>query len=112
MILMSPEMMNTDGYEWFIQNTSVQPRLRGFGVDEAHLCLSWGKRFRTAFNDLGFNRDRIPANVPLIFTTATLAAGRDTDEILRLFSLEPGGYHLIRRSNIPLTSSFKFFFES
>ena len=69
-------------------------------MDEEHLCLSWGKRFRTAFNDLGFNRDRIPANVPLILTTATLAAGRDTDEILRLFSLEPGGYHLIRHSNI------------
>ena len=99
MLLMSPEMMNTDGYESYIWESSVRPRLRGFGVDETHLCLSWGKRFRGAFKDLGFNRDRIPSNVPLILTTATLATGKPTNDILSIFNLRHGQYHLIRRSN-------------
>ena len=60
-------------------------------MDETHLCLSWCKHIRSAINDLGFNRDRKPANVPLILTKSTLAAGRYT---------ELGGYQLIHHSNI------------
>ena len=99
-------------YGWWIQSFTIQPRLRVFGVDEAHLYLSWGKRVRSIFNDLGFNRDRIPTNIPPVLVTVTLATGRNTSGILHLLNREIGGYHLIRRSKIPLTSSFKFLFES
>ncbi|KAK7687037.1 hypothetical protein QCA50_009537 [Cerrena zonata] len=99
-ILLSPEMMNTDGYEYFIHHPEVRPRLRGFGVNEAHLARVWGKNFREAFLDLGFNRERIPDHASLILTTATLPIGNPTNRLLDLFNLNPGSYHLIRRSNL------------
>lgn len=91
--------MNTDGYEYYIRHPDVRPRLRGFGVDEAHLANIWGKDFRDAFRDLGYNRERIPDHAPLILTTATLPVGKPTNGLLNLFNINPGSYHLIRRSN-------------
>ena len=97
-------------YGWLIQSFTIQPRLRVFGVDEAHLYLSWGKCARSAFNDLGFNRDRIPISVPPILVTTTLTAGRDTSGILHLLNLRWGNIFLYAVQISCLVSSFTFFF--
>ncbi|KAK7688667.1 hypothetical protein QCA50_008205 [Cerrena zonata] len=100
MILLSPEMIATPGYDTLIEDEGFTNCTRAFGVDEVHLCNFWGEKFCLAFKQLGWNHRRLGSHTVLILTTATLAKGRDTNTILDMFGLDSGEYHLIRRSNV------------
>lgn len=99
MILLSPEMLSSDGFESLLQKKDFTSRLCALGVDEVHLCNSWGEAFRPSFRQIGLVRRRMPARTNLILLTATLAAGPPTTNVLNSFGLRSGDYHLIHRSN-------------
>lgn len=102
MILLSPEMLVGDGFESLLVSKDFTDRMYALRVDEVHLCCTcaWGGGFRPAFTEIGFIRARMPKKPVLILTTATLADGEPTLEIMRFFGLRPGYFHLIRRSNL------------
>lgn len=100
MILLSPEMLSSDGFESLLQKREFSSRLCALGVDEVHLCNSWGDSFRPCFRQIGLVRHRMPSGTKLILLTATLARGPPTTNILNTFGLRAGGFHLIRRPNL------------
>lgn len=99
MILLSPEMLSSDGFESLLQKKDFTSRLCALGVDEVHLCNSWGEAFRPSFRQIGLVRRRMPPQTNLILLTATLAVGPSTTNVLNSFGLRAGEYHLIHRSN-------------
>ncbi|EIW62771.1 P-loop containing nucleoside triphosphate hydrolase protein [Trametes versicolor FP-101664 SS1] len=99
MILLSPEMLSSDVFETLLQKKDFSSRLCALGVDEVHLCNSWGEAFRPCFRHIGLTRCRMPSRTSLILLTATLAKGTPTTNIISSFGLCAGNFHLIRRSN-------------
>ncbi|KAL6305496.1 P-loop containing nucleoside triphosphate hydrolase protein, partial [Sparassis latifolia] len=100
MILISPEMLQTDGYSSLVEDRTFTKRACLLGVDEFHLCNSWGLHFRPAFTQIGFARMHLPKRIVLLLTTATLAAGEATENVCTFFGLREGAFHFIRHSNI------------
>ncbi|KAH9917525.1 P-loop containing nucleoside triphosphate hydrolase protein [Amylocystis lapponica] len=100
MILLSPEMLSTKGYQSLMQSSTFMRRICAFGVDEVHLVNSWGAGFRPCFTQIGFARARLPNRTILILATASLMAGIATENVCRFFGLKNHSFHLIRRSNI------------
>ncbi|KAI0753497.1 P-loop containing nucleoside triphosphate hydrolase protein, partial [Daedaleopsis nitida] len=100
MILLSPEMLASPSFETLVQNRTFASRVCALGVDEVHLCNSWGERFRPCFRQIGFTLKRLPKRTTLVLLTATLAAGPPTTNVLKFFGLREGRFHLIRQSNI------------
>lgn len=100
MILLSPEMLSTDGFESLVQDQTFWNRVCALSVDEVHLCNSWGEDFRLCFRQIGFARAHLPKRVVLTLATATLAEGAPSDNIYHFFGLREGKFHLIRRSNL------------
>ncbi|KAJ3559456.1 hypothetical protein NM688_g328 [Phlebia brevispora] len=99
MVIMSPEMLASKGFEGLMQHKDFARRCWGLGVDEIHLLDSWGASFRKAFWQIGHVRARMPGQTVLIGVTATLATGRPTENVLKFLRLQPGDFHLIHRSN-------------
>ncbi|KAI0348994.1 P-loop containing nucleoside triphosphate hydrolase protein [Trametes cingulata] len=100
MILLSPEMLSSDSFESLLQKRKFSSRLCALGVDEVHLCNSWGESFCPCFRQIGLAQRCMPTSTDLILVTATLAAGLLTMNIINSFGLCPREYHLIRRSNL------------
>lgn len=105
MILISPEELTSRDFRGLLESKSFTARLCRFGIDEVHLIHAWGaSKFRPAFLELGSIRARLPAVkgkfMPIIATSATIRPGPPTTTICRTLGLEPGNYHLLRRSNL------------
>ena len=77
-IILSPEEFQNPEFRHLIDHTEFSKRICKLGVDEIHLLHSswWGKSFRTAFQQIGLLRPRLPLFrgqiISLIGTTATL----------------------------------------
>lgn len=98
-IILSPEMLASKGFEKLIQHADFSARECGLGVDEIHLLETWGAGFRKAFWQIGHVRARLPTRTVLIGLTATLAAGPSTENVFKFLGIRPGEFHLIQRSN-------------
>ncbi|KAJ7705658.1 P-loop containing nucleoside triphosphate hydrolase protein [Mycena metata] len=99
-ILAGPEQLKSDEFEKALRDDWFYNRCCGTGVDEVHLLNSWGARFRKDFLQLGFVQARMTEkHNPWILTSASVRHGAPYDNILELFGLVPGQFHLIRRSN-------------
>lgn len=100
-LILSPELLVSDDFESLIGDTCFKARVCALGVDEVHLCQAWGTSgFRPQYTQIGFVHARLPTEqVVLILSSATLVPGPNTQSTEAFFGLQPGGYHLIRRSN-------------
>ena len=98
-ILVSPEMLSTQGFENMLQQKVFKERVFGLIVDEIHLLNTWGAGFRPMFLQIGYIRARFPTNTILMGLTATLRKGKHTDSVLKFLGLNPEKIHLIQRSN-------------
>ncbi|TCD62749.1 hypothetical protein EIP91_006447 [Steccherinum ochraceum] len=99
MIVLSPEMLNGEGFRKLVENPSFASRICALGVDEVHLCYTWAG-FRKDYGLINHTRMRLTSHVPLILITATLRGGEPTRKVISDFGLVPGRFHLIHRSNI------------
>lgn len=70
MILVSPERLNN---EYFIRNllSTTSGRLGLFVVDEVHCISDWGHDFRPDYQRIGKIIQALPADTPVLGTTAT-----------------------------------------
>lgn len=103
-ILMSPEMLVSPGCRTLLDNQAFKDRCVCLGVDEVHLIVNWGG-FRDTYNQIGHMRARFPTTldgsyIPVIATSATIREGHPKQRICEVLGLEPGKYHLLRRSNL------------
>jgi len=78
-LLVSPEMLSTPGFENLLQEKIFKQRVFGLIVDEIHLLNSWGAGFRPMFLQIGYIRAR--------------------DSVLKFLGLDREKIHLIQRSN-------------
>jgi superfamily II DNA helicase RecQ len=53
-LLVSPEMLSTPGFENLLQEKIFKQRVFGLIVDEIHLLNSWGAGFRPMFLQIGY----------------------------------------------------------
>ncbi|KAJ3506751.1 hypothetical protein NLJ89_g6696 [Agrocybe chaxingu] len=98
-ILVSPEMLSSKGFEIILHSKIFQARLFAIAIDEVHLLNSWGTDFRPAFQQIAYMRARFQRRVILFAMTATLRKGKPMDSILGFLGFHSGGYDLHRRSN-------------
>jgi superfamily II DNA helicase RecQ len=98
-LLVSPEMLSTPGFENLLQEKIFKQRVFGLIIDEIHLLNSWGVGFRPMFLQIGYIRARFPIDTILMGLTATLRKGRHTDSVLKFLGLDREKIHLIQRSN-------------
>ena len=98
-LLVSPEMLSTPGFENMLQEKVFKERVFGLIVDEIHLLNTWGAGFRPMFLQIGYVRARFPTEAILMGLTATLRKGRHTDSVLKFLGLDHKKIHLIQRSN-------------
>ena len=61
-LLVSPEMLATPGFQQLLQTNKFKNRIYALIVDEIHLLSSWGAGFRPLFQQIGFLRARFPSN--------------------------------------------------
>ena len=52
MVLVSPELLKSKGFQQVLDNTQFQNCILFMAVDEAHLLNSWGKTFQKAFEQI------------------------------------------------------------
>lgn len=99
-ILLSPEQLVSDGFSALVENEHFMARVCLLGVDEVHLCNSWGSGFQKSFTQIGLVHARLHKRTVMVLTTATLAKGTEMEKILSFFGLQDGQYFLIRHSNL------------
>ncbi|KII90823.1 hypothetical protein PLICRDRAFT_547294 [Plicaturopsis crispa FD-325 SS-3] len=99
-ILVTPEMLTSKGFEQLLRQKKFQERAFALVVDEVHLMNSWGVGFRPSFLEVGNMRARFSSSVVLLALTATMRTGQPTKSICQFLGLHEGRFHLIRRSNI------------
>ena len=98
-LLVSPEMLSTQGFENMLQDKVFKERVIGLIIDEIHLLNTWGAGFRPTFLQIGYVHARFPTDTILMGLTATLRKGRHTDNVLKFLGLDHEKIHLIQRSN-------------
>jgi ATP-dependent DNA helicase RecQ len=69
-LLVSPERLSNDNFRTFIK-AEILPRLSFLIVDEAHCISDWGHDFRPDYQRLKRIINLMPANIPVLATTAT-----------------------------------------
>ena len=52
MVLVSPELLKSKGFQQVLDNTQFQNCILFMAVDKAHLLNSWGKTFQKAFEQI------------------------------------------------------------
>lgn len=100
MILLSPELLTSQGFETLLQRPGFQARICALGIDEVHLLNSWGTGFRKAFLQLGYMRARMRDTVRLIGLSASILAGRPLKNICEFLGLRWGQFYFLQRSNV------------
>ncbi|PIL25360.1 hypothetical protein GSI_13250 [Ganoderma sinense ZZ0214-1] len=100
LILLSPELLSSPGFETLLQRPTFQARLCALGVDEVHLLNSWGTGFRKAFLQLGYMRARMRETVRLIGLSASILAGQPLKSVCEFLGLRGGQFYFLQRSNI------------
>ena len=82
-ILISPERLNNDDFRNDVLSV-VQDRIGLLVVDEAHCISDWGHDFRPDYKRITRVLQALPANVPVLTTTAT-ANDRVVDDVVAEF---------------------------
>lgn len=98
-LLISPEMLATQGFQGLLQHKKFKARIFKLVVDEIHLLNSWGVSFRPMFQQIGLLRQRFPTSTSFLGMTGTLRKGKPYQSICRFLGLHPGKFYLQRRSN-------------
>jgi superfamily II DNA helicase RecQ len=98
-LLISPEMLATPGFQQLLQTNKFKNRIYALIIDEIHLLISWGARFRPLFQQIGFLRARFPSDTVLLGLTATLRRDKYKDSVFKFLGLQANKVHFIRRSN-------------
>jgi superfamily II DNA helicase RecQ len=81
-LLSSPEMaLKHEPCKALLREPNVSQNIARFVVDEGHCIQDWGKKFRTAWAELGRLRSFLSGSCPVLWCTAT--AGSDTLEMAR-----------------------------
>ncbi len=99
-VLISSEMLEGDDCRRCMDDPSFRARLSLLVVDEAHLVYVWSKLFRKAYGRIGYTRARLDHRVRLLLLSATLRAGAPYDAVMKSFSLSPGSFFDLHRSNL------------
>ncbi|TFY74886.1 hypothetical protein EWM64_g9127 [Hericium alpestre] len=99
MLMMSSEQLIGKPCSDLLNNSAFWQRVVGLGIDELHLLSWWGKSFRKAFMQIGLMCARLPADVVVIGTSATIAVGKPYEDICKFLELQEGQFHCIRWSN-------------
>src|SRR6201996_5057908 len=88
-LLVSPERLNNPGFR-----DNVMPHLTETAglivIDEAHCISDWGHDFRPDYRRIRTLLAALPANIPVLATTAT-ANARVTDDVAEQLRFSPGG---------------------
>ncbi|TFK77660.1 hypothetical protein K466DRAFT_461862, partial [Polyporus arcularius HHB13444] len=100
MLLLSPELLTSSGFEGLLQNNAFQTRVCALGIDEVHLLNSWGAGFRKPFQQLGYFRARMRSGLALAAASASILVGQPMKNICDLLGLRSGQYHFLQRSNL------------
>jgi superfamily II DNA helicase RecQ len=97
--LLGPEQLISKGFKDALQ-TNYWNHMCAYGIDELHLMNTWGAGFRKVYQQIGFLWKRLTDCSTLIGVSATGRAGAPMESICHFLGLQPGSFHLIRRSNI------------
>lgn len=100
MILLSLEILQTDGFRLLTESLVFSRRICALDVDEVHLCNTWNVKFHTSYTMIGFARSLLLTRTAFVLTTATLMAGAPMDNALTNFGLVRGRFHFIRCFNV------------
>ncbi|KAJ7105861.1 P-loop containing nucleoside triphosphate hydrolase protein [Mycena epipterygia] len=99
-ICVDPEHLMDKQWEYITNCQLFRDNIAFTTVDEGHLINEWGGEFRPAFRHIGnFVRGRLPPHVSLSALSATLQPGAPTKMVCKSLGLQPGMFHLYRRSN-------------
>lgn len=71
-IFISPELASTPSFRNLLKDPEFKKRLALVVVDEAHLVIQWGKKFRPEYAQLRYVRNLIGSLVPWFACSATL----------------------------------------
>ncbi|KAI0781600.1 P-loop containing nucleoside triphosphate hydrolase protein, partial [Irpex lacteus] len=96
-VLLSPEMLQTDAFKGAITDSGVRMRLAIFCVDECHLIDEWGRDFRTAYGAIKDTIPWLPTWTVRVGLTATLEPGRQTSAVMEALGFTDSNSHLDRR---------------
>ena len=89
LIVVSPEMLITPGFNQVLTNSSFQQHLSLVFIDECHLVDEQGSDFRPCYKSIGLLRSCIPTHIPWVAVSATLPTGSIFDTVI-----ESLGFHI------------------
>ncbi|KLO04434.1 P-loop containing nucleoside triphosphate hydrolase protein, partial [Schizopora paradoxa] len=73
-ILTSPEMCFLhEGFRDLFTSSNFAKKLAAIIIDECHLIVSWGDKFRPTYSQLATLRSLVPVGIPVLATSATLS---------------------------------------
>ncbi|KAK7021361.1 hypothetical protein VNI00_017412 [Paramarasmius palmivorus] len=98
-ILVTPEMLSSPSFGWFIHLSDIIPRLFALMIDEVHLLHVWGPAFRPEYMQIGHLRKRFPEHTVMAAFTATLWSGQPRDAVCHFLGLHSRQFHFVQRSN-------------
>lgn len=96
-VLLSPEMLQTEAFNAAIRDPAVRARLAVFCVDECHLIDEWGVDFRTAYGAIKDTIPWLPTWTVRASLTATLEPGRQTTVVMAALGFTASNVFLDRR---------------
>jgi len=92
LIIVSPEMLITPGFNQVLTDSFFQQHLSHIFVDECHLVNEQGSDFRPCYNLIGLLRSRIPTHTPWIAVSATLPPGKCFDAVMESLGFHADNY--------------------
>lgn len=92
LIIVSPEMLITPGFNHVLTNSSFQQHLSLVFVDECHLVDEQGSDFWPCYKSIGLLRSRVPTHIPWVAVSATLPPGKTFDTVIESLGFRPNHY--------------------
>ncbi|KAI0038453.1 hypothetical protein FA95DRAFT_1505665 [Auriscalpium vulgare] len=100
LVFLAPEQLNTKAFWQCLEDPVFQVRALGTAIDEVHILLTWGAKFRKAFSEIGLLRARMRSSTTILAVTATMKSGAPLRDVYRSLGLRDGNFFLLRRSNM------------
>ena len=92
LIIVSPEMLITPGFNHVLTNSSFQQHLSLVFVNECHLVDEQGSDFWPCDKPIGLLCSWVPTHIPWVAVSATLPPGKTFDTIIESLGFHPNHY--------------------
>ncbi|KDQ59625.1 hypothetical protein JAAARDRAFT_192127 [Jaapia argillacea MUCL 33604] len=97
-VVLSAERLTSNEADEVLQDETFWANLLLLGIDEAHVVVPWGEHFRQDYHQMGLIQKHLPEGVAFVAATATLAPGKEQDDLCGLLGLRKGHFHTIQLS--------------